>query len=186
LTEPRPADRAGAAGHRKKNDPEAILLTGPSADESVARQGARKGVTLRRLFLGPKITPPPLGALDLGQLAVPQTDLRVVDEIGEMAVMREAETVLGDRATKAGIVELCAPLLWRLPGCPKSWDPPRSLALTLRDPWPQPVSVIFVQDVYQKSTNDSSTRALCSRINALRQAFSMRGRQVSQSFTFSS
>ena len=37
-------------------------MTGPSADESVARQGARKGVTLRRLFLGPKITPPPLGA----------------------------------------------------------------------------------------------------------------------------
>ena len=51
---------------------------------------------------------------------------------------------------------------------------------------PQQVAVILVQDVYQKSTNDSSTRALCSRINALRQAFSMRGRQVSQSFTFSS
>lgn len=34
-----------------------------------------------------------IGALH-GQLAVPQTDLRVVDEIGEMAVMREAETSL--------------------------------------------------------------------------------------------
>jgi hypothetical protein len=40
--------------------------------------------------------------------------------------------------------------------------------------------------IYLKSINDNSTRALCSRINALRQAFSMRGRQVSQSFTFSS